>query len=146
MANRGFFTKKGDTTNLVGRVGQNTSGLPTGNQESAVFQVLSIEDRNGTSFAVPIFGLFSLNQPRDIRADKSSFQINQPYGFIGTNQPYSFNIEGGGGGGVTTYYKMRGYYVVGAVYETYVVINDPNTPPPSGHTLIDIAIVSTWQV
>jgi hypothetical protein len=43
-----------------------------------------------------------------------------------------------------TYYKMQGYYVAGAVYETWVGIGSPNTNPPSGHTLINITVVSTF--
>lgn len=56
-------------------------------------------------------------------------------------------IGGGGGGGpsLINYYKMRGYYVAGSTYETYVVTGSPSTTPPSGHTLIDVAIVSEWQ-
>lgn len=55
--------------------------------------------------------------------------------------------SGGAGGGtvVTTYYKVRGYYVVGAVYETYVTTTLPGTNP-TGHALIDLVIVSTWRV
>lgn len=43
-----------------------------------------------------------------------------------------------------TFYKMRGYYVAGAHYETYVVAGAPSTIPPSGHTLINVAVVATW--
>ena len=42
------------------------------------------------------------------------------------------------------YYKMQGYYVAGATYETWVGIGSPNTNPPSGHTLINIVIVSVF--
>lgn len=124
MANRGFFQRRGDITNLVGRVGQITSALPTGNQENSVSNNFRIEGH-----------------------ESNSSQINQPYGFIGVNQPRSFNVTGGGGGGGSTiYYKMRGFFVSGSVYETYVVTGSPSATPPSGHTLIDVAIVSTWRV
>jgi hypothetical protein len=43
-----------------------------------------------------------------------------------------------------TYYKMQGYYVAGAIYETWVGIGSPNTNPPSGHTLTNIVVVSTF--
>lgn len=141
MANRGFFQRRGNTVDLIGRVGQTTSSLNAGTQESAVFNNLRVEGHDGYTFRVPVFGLVGLNMPRDAVADKSSYQINQPYGFIGVNQPRAFNVSGG----ATTYYKMRGYYVTGAVYETYTVTGSPSSSPPSGHTLIDVAIVATWQ-
>lgn len=146
MALRGFFQRKGDTTDLVGRIGQTTSGLPSGTQENAVLNNIRIDGHNGNSFIVPVVGLITLNQPRDDVFDKSSYQINQPFGFIDINQPRSFNVIGSGGGGITTYYKMRGYYVTGSVYETYVVTGNPSETPPSGHTLIDVSIVATWQI
>src|SRR5579885_1602599 len=118
MANRGNFQRRGNTTDLVGRTGQFVTGLPTGNQESSVLDAFRIEGHDGYSFQVPVYKLITLVQPRDAVADKSSTQINQPFGFIGVNQPRSFNVNGGG---LTTYYKMRGYYVTGAVYETFVV-------------------------
>lgn len=46
---------------------------------------------------------------------------------------------------VTLYYKMQGYYVPGAVYETWVAINAPNTFPPSGHSLTNIVVVSVFS-
>lgn len=46
---------------------------------------------------------------------------------------------------VTVYYKMQGYYVTGAVYETWVATNAPNTTPPSGHSLINIVVVSVFS-
>lgn len=52
---------------------------------------------------------------------------------------------GSGGTTVIVYYKVRGYYVVGAVYETYVTTTLPGTNP-TGHALIDLVIVSTWRV
>jgi hypothetical protein len=148
MALRGFLQRRGDITDLIGRLGQTTSGLPSGTQENAVLNNIRIDVHNADSFTVPVFGLIALNQPRDDISDKSSYQINQPYGFIDVNQPRSFNVTGGGGGGggTTTYYKMRGYFVSGAVYETYVVTGSPSSTPPSGHTLIDVAIVATWQI
>ena len=44
-----------------------------------------------------------------------------------------------------TYYKMMGYYVSGSTYETYVVNGVPSPIPPSGHTLVDVIIISSWQ-
>lgn len=140
MANRGFFQRRGDTTDLVGRIGQSTSGLPTGNQENAVLNNLRVGGHDGSAFTVPVVGLILLPASDDL-ADRSSYQINQPFGFFGTNQPRSFSIVGG----TTTYYKMRGYYVAGSVYETYVVVGSPSATPPSGHALIEVAIVATWQ-
>lgn len=43
-----------------------------------------------------------------------------------------------------TFYKMRGFYVAGSVYETYVVAGYPSTIPPSGHSLINVAVVAVW--
>lgn len=45
---------------------------------------------------------------------------------------------------VHTYYKMQGYYVAGAVYETWVSTDAPSLTPPSGHSLINIAVVGKW--
>lgn len=44
-----------------------------------------------------------------------------------------------------TYYKMQGYFVSGAVYETWVSVDAPNFTPPSGHSLINIVIVSIFR-
>ena len=49
------------------------------------------------------------------------------------------------GGTIHTYYKMQGYYVAGAAYETWVSIDSPSLTPPSGHSLINIAVVGKWS-
>jgi hypothetical protein len=36
-------------------------------------------------------------------------------------------------------FKMTGYYVAGAVYETWTAYRYPNTTPPSGHALTNIS-------
>ena len=38
-------------------------------------------------------------------------------------------------------FKMRGWYVIGGVYEVWTSTGTPNLTPPSGHTLLDIVIV-----
>lgn len=43
-----------------------------------------------------------------------------------------------------TYYKMQGFFAAGSVYETWVGVGSPNTSPPSGHTLTNIVVVSTF--
>lgn len=43
------------------------------------------------------------------------------------------------------FYKLRGYYVAGSMFETWVT-KDPDAAPPSGHTLTNISIVDTWVV
>ena len=57
-------------------------------------------------------------------------------------------VGGGGGGGripgVVHYYKMRGYYVAGAVFETWVAIGSPSSTPPSGHTLQHVQVVGSF--
>ena len=58
---------------------------------------------------------------------------------------YIPSIKGISGSSLVTYYKMRGYYVAGGVYETYTTIGAPSETPPSGHTLTNVAIVSTWR-
>lgn len=147
MALRGFFQRKGDVTDIIGRLGQATSSLPSGTQDNAVLNNFIADGHDGNS--VEISSAIPMLPSDDNFADRESYQINQPYGFININQPRSFNVNGGGGGGgggVTTYYKMRGYYVSGSIYETYVVIDNPSSNPPSGNTLIDVAIVATWQI
>lgn len=42
------------------------------------------------------------------------------------------------------FYKMEGFYVAGNTYETWVSVGSPNPNPPSGHTLINIAIVAIF--
>ena len=46
--------------------------------------------------------------------------------------------------GAVKYFQMRGWYVSGEIYETWVVSSIPSSNPPSGHTLIDIEIAATW--
>ncbi len=46
---------------------------------------------------------------------------------------------------VQTYYKMQGFYLTGAVYETWIAVGAPNLTPPSGHSLINISVVSKWS-
>lgn len=41
------------------------------------------------------------------------------------------------------YYKLRGKNTVFNSYETWVGLS-PQTPPPSGNTLIDIVQITTW--
>lgn len=42
------------------------------------------------------------------------------------------------------YYKMVGYYAIDAVYEVWIALNAPNSTPPSGHSLQNITVSSTW--
>src|SRR5574337_903917 len=48
----------------------------------------------------------------------------------------------------TVYYKMVGYYVTGAVYESFVVTGSPTsastTNPNTGHALINTFVAQTW--
>jgi hypothetical protein len=60
------------------------------------------------------------------------------------NTPESANLPTTSSG-PTIYYKMRGYYVDGSTYETYILTGTPTGFPPSGHTLTNICIISTWQ-
>ncbi len=48
------------------------------------------------------------------------------------------------GSTVHTYYKMQGYNVGSAAYETWVSTDAPSLTPPSGHSLINIAVVGKW--
>ena len=45
-----------------------------------------------------------------------------------------------------TYYKMRGFYTVGGVYESYVVTGSPSFTVPSGHTLTNIVVAAVWVI
>ena len=132
------------TTPLVSRLGQVTTGLPTNNTESAMDTSLYYESSDNDSSSNDTLPTSSST---DARPYKTSITRSFNIGFIGQNVPELFAIEGGGGGpGVTTYYKMRGYYATGAVYETWVVTEEPSVTPPSGHVLTNVVIVSTWQV
>lgn len=70
------------------------------------------------------------------------------FGTPGSADGYTgFQIQGGAvlsNTGSTTYYLMRGYYLAGAVYETWVVTTTPGSTPPSGHVLTNVTIVATW--
>lgn len=46
---------------------------------------------------------------------------------------------------LVTYFKMRGFYAVGGVYETWIVTGNASLTPPSGHTLTNISITASWQ-
>jgi hypothetical protein len=46
--------------------------------------------------------------------------------------------------GAVKYFQMRGWYISGETYETWVVANVPSSIPPSGHILIDVEIAATW--
>ncbi len=58
------------------------------------------------------------------------------------------SISGGGPLTIPTariqYYKMIGYYLAGSVFEVWVALNAPSSTPPSGHSLQDITVSSTW--
>ena len=146
MAERGALFIRTLTNPLVSRTGFNT-GLPTGNTESSTdlsFYYESVNENYNEDITI-----HSLSNVDYERAAQSSFSKSFNVGFIGQETPTLFNIEGGGGGGgptITTYYKMRGYYVAGSVYETWVVTEAPSITPPSGHTLSNVVIISTWQV
>lgn len=93
----------------------------------------------------------------DVGTSIRMLSTQQAGGDLGTltnvvrSSPYFFSqtdinsSPGSGGTTVIVYYKVRGYYVVGAVYETYVTTTLPGTNP-TGHALIDLVIVSTWRV
>jgi hypothetical protein len=55
----------------------------------------------------------------------------------------------GGGGGTTKYYKMVGFYVSGAVYESFVATGSPAastcTNPNTTHTLINTYVASFYS-
>lgn len=46
---------------------------------------------------------------------------------------------------IINYYKMRGFYSIGGVYETWVLTDAPSVTPPSGHVLNNVAIEAFWQ-
>lgn len=50
----------------------------------------------------------------------------------------------------TVYYKMVGYYISGAVYESFVVSTSPTaasvTNPNTGHALVNTRVAATWTI
>lgn len=77
--------------------------------------------------------------------DISSYDSNDR----GPTTPYlngNGAINGVSGSSSTTYYKMRGFYTLGGVYETYIVTDAPSLSPPSGHTLTNIVVAAFWSV
>lgn len=90
------------------------------------------------------FGGISYNVPSNLNADINDPQANSfGYGDLSgtgllTDPLFAYNTNYDVIG--ATNYKMRGYYVAGQVYETWIVQGLPSYIPPSGHTLIDIII------
>lgn len=86
-------------------------------------------------------------------------QITQLSGGMGSlllsqfdNDDYGFTSSGGAPLAVPSnpivlvnYYKMRGFYAIGSVYETWIVTDVPSVTPPSGHTLNNVSIEAYWQ-
>ena len=84
--------------------------------------------------------LYGSNYPNDLISDvANTFDIK-------TANILSSSVTPSGATTSIKYYKMRGYYVAGLVYETWVSSISPNLTPPSGHSLTDIAIVAIWAV
>lgn len=50
----------------------------------------------------------------------------------------------------TRYYKMVGFYTTGAVYESFVVANNPTssstTNPNTGHALVNTYVAQVWTI
>lgn len=53
-------------------------------------------------------------------------------------------VSGSGGGSLNSTFIFRGFYAAGNLYETWQGTSR-NTPPPSGHSLIDITVVGELQ-
>ena len=147
MAERGNIQLRGYTTSLIGRAGQYITGLPptSGTTEGAFPFSVTIEGCDLPSDLPITIAPQYISTVRDAPVDTSAPLVNQPYGYIGQGYVQPINIAGGGGATTVTYYKMRGYYVAGSVWETWVSTGSPGSPP-SGHTLIDTVIVSKWVV
>lgn len=47
--------------------------------------------------------------------------------------------------GFNTYYKMQGWNPILQAYETWHCMNEPLVDPPSGNTLENVSIVSSWK-
>lgn len=78
--------------------------------------------------------------------DKSYFG-SMEFNFLESEFGTTF-ISGGGPLNIPAsriqYYKMMGYYSIGSVYEIWIALNAPNSTPPSGHSLQNITVTSTW--
>lgn len=44
----------------------------------------------------------------------------------------------------TKFFLMQGYYTVGSVFETWVCSGSPSLTVPSGHSLVQVDVASTW--
>jgi hypothetical protein len=156
MTEQGNIQSRTSNTNLITKAGQYTTGLPvaSGTTESYSIIPASMEGSDLISETPKLVNLNAsyVNMTRDAGSSATSILVNQPYGYIGQTYVQPINLIGGTGGtggtgppATTTYYKMRGYYVAGGVWETWVSTGSPGSPP-SGHTLVDTVIVSKWTV
>ena len=117
MAERGSVQRREFSSALLSGLGQWSTGLPP--------------DGYGENYGIPEI----LIQGHDIPSARGALF-----------EPPPLPVQTGGGGSETLYYKMRGYYVTGSVYETWIATDTPNNTPPSGHTLTGVVVVSVTRV
>lgn len=149
-----FITPLGKTAD-----GYNYTGLPSGTHTD------SADENRFVGQTQPIYyGAAIVGETQSLQTVAGRINVIKPTGvgeaYIETNpvqtsgnsnpeqvlsQRTNSIITSVSGTTVQTYYKMQGYYVTGAVYETWVAIGAPNLTPPSGHSLINISVVGKWS-
>lgn len=145
MAERGNVQRRGSSTNLIGRVGQTTTSLPTGTSESYFNTFFTTHGTMNISEDTYYPTIQYISGICDDKISILTSPVTKIIGYIDQKVYEPFNLQAGGGGAIN-YYRMRGYYTLGSVYEYWVVSEEPSLTPPSGHSLTNIVIASTWQV
>ena len=140
--------------------GYNYTGLPNGTHTDSADENRFVGQAQGS-----YFGQISVGQIQSLQTPAGRVNATKPTGdgeayvelnpvsLSGTNaneqvlSSRTNSIVSGVNPGLIphTYYKMQGYFVSGTVYETWVSVDAPNFTPPSGHSLINIVIVSIFR-
>lgn len=161
MAEKGPLLRSGTVTNKITKIGTTASstGLPPENvTTSFINENIGVFD--GHDAASGFVGLrtsgLSLTGGNSIVISYSSVAmlpgVNGNAASFGSNNSPITNSNAGTTlptpPTATVYYKMVGYYVTGAVYESFVVTGSPTsastTNPNTGHALINTFVAQTW--
>ena len=161
MVEKGPILRSGTVTNKTTTIGTfaSSTGLPPESYTTSfINQNIGIFD--GHDAPSGFVGLrtsgFSLTGGNSIVVSYNSVamipSINGNAASFGSNNSPITNSNAGTSlptpAGATVYYKMTGFYVTGAVYESFVVTGSPTsastTNPNTGHALINTFVSQTW--
>ena len=69
--------------------------------------------------------------------------LTYPAALVNFQQPSTGSVVTGSGGSTPVFYVLTGWYAAGGSRETWGG-NSVNTPPPSGHSLLDIIVMGSY--